>query len=69
MGDDDIGDDADRNRVEKRSGPAHPEPGELFEHVDDNPHHRLTLRTLAGRSPDMGGATVIYYRSDAELPS
>jgi hypothetical protein len=40
MHDHDIGDDADRDRVEERGGPAHPEAGELPEHVDDNPHHR-----------------------------
>lgn len=41
MPDDDIRDDADRHRIKKRGGAAHPEPGQLFEHTDDNPHHRL----------------------------
>jgi hypothetical protein len=47
MRDDDIGDDADRDRVEESGGSAHPEPGQLPEHTEDDPHYFLTPLILS----------------------
>ena len=69
MRDDDISNDTNRDRIEKRGGTAHPEPGQLPKHSDDNPHHRLALIESFQPLPVIGGAISIYYRSDADLPS
>jgi hypothetical protein len=44
MRDQDVGDDADRDRVKERGGAGHAEPRQLPEHAEDHPHRRLMSR-------------------------